>query len=246
MDKIKFIHYFVILLIIYTVLQFSREYETVELKSYEELELIDEDEIIVEKKKSSNIFKLGFIITILAIILFFIMLKIFFPRSNTQQLQPRRLQLQQQQQQQQKSRSNTQQQKTNVNHNTLFLYGEIDFKKIDSKKSFERYLKRKTDKIKKYISNKYGGETTVKHVEKIKDEEKIEHIFPFSIPKPYDDDYYRKFFDFVDTKKHRNGTTVYHLEKTPDIRLQNPDRSELFQIPPKDESNNTIYYKKIN
>lgn len=82
MDKIKFIHYFVTLLIIYSVLQFSREPESVEFKFLEEVKVIDnEEEIIVEKKKkSSNVLnKLLFIIIPLLIILFFIMLKIFSP-----------------------------------------------------------------------------------------------------------------------------------------------------------------------
>lgn len=84
MEKIKFIHYFVTLLIIYSVLQFSREPESVELKFLEEVKVIDnEQEIIVEKKKkSSNVLnKLLFIIIPLVIIVFFIMLKIFYPRT---------------------------------------------------------------------------------------------------------------------------------------------------------------------
>ncbi len=84
MGKIKFIHYFVTLLIIYSVLQFFREPESVELKFLEELKVIEnEEEIIVEKKKkSSNVLnKLVFIIIPLAIILFFIILKIFSPRT---------------------------------------------------------------------------------------------------------------------------------------------------------------------
>ena len=52
MAKTKIIQYFVILLIIFSVLQFSRETESVKFKSYKDLELIDEEEIIVEKKNT--------------------------------------------------------------------------------------------------------------------------------------------------------------------------------------------------
>lgn len=78
----KIIQYFVSLLIIFSVLQFSRQTDSVKLKSYEDLELIDEDEIIVEKKKSSNKSNLIFFIILLPIILF-IMFKIFSSKSTS-------------------------------------------------------------------------------------------------------------------------------------------------------------------
>lgn len=80
MAKTKIIQYFVILLIIFSLLQFSRQTESVKFKSYKDLELIDEEEIIVEKKKSSNKSKLIFFIILLTIILF-IMFKIISSKS---------------------------------------------------------------------------------------------------------------------------------------------------------------------